>query len=99
MPCSSDWDASRRITRDEVYQQLSINRKKSMFTRIAWGTFTENMYFVPERILTKQIEKYIEHLPGFKPEELDVDTSSVEIHRSPARHFCRKSKEGTPSRT
>lgn len=23
-----DWDASRRITRDEVYQQLSINRKK-----------------------------------------------------------------------
>jgi len=72
-----DWDASRRITRDEVYRQLSINRKKSMFARIAWGTFTENMYFVPERILTKQIEKFIEHLPGFKPEELDVDSHAV----------------------
>ncbi|MBX2891423.1 MAG: NACHT domain-containing protein [Saprospiraceae bacterium] len=72
-----DWDASRRITRDEVYRQLSITRKKSMFARIAWGTFTENMYFVPERILTKQIEKYIEHLPGFKPEELDVDSHAV----------------------
>jgi hypothetical protein len=72
-----DWDASRRITRDEVYQQLSITRKKSMFARIAWGTFTENMYFIPERILTKQIEQYIEHLPGFKPEELDVDSHAV----------------------
>lgn len=72
-----DWDAERRITRDEVYRQLSINRKKSMFARIAWGTFTENMYFVPERILTKQIEQYIEHLPGFKPEELDVDSHAV----------------------
>lgn len=72
-----DWDASRRITRDETYLQLSITRKKSMFARIAWGTFTENMYFVPERILTKQIEKYIEHLPGFKPEELDVDSHAV----------------------
>lgn len=72
-----DWDATRRISRDDVYKQLSITRKKSMFARIAWGTFTENMYFVPERILTKQIEKYIEHLPGFKPEELDVDSQAV----------------------
>ena len=72
-----DWDATRRITRDEMYRQLSITRKKSMFARIAWGTFTENMYFVPERILTKQIEKYIENLPGFKPEELDVDSQAV----------------------
>lgn len=72
-----DWDATRRISRDDVYKQLSITRKKSMFARIAWGTFTENMYFVPERILSKQIEKYIEHLPGFKPEELDVDSQAV----------------------
>lgn len=35
------------------------------------------MYFIPERILTKQIEQYIEHLPGFKPEELDVDSHAV----------------------
>ena len=72
-----DWDASRRITRDEIYRQLSITRKKSRFARIAWWTSTKHMYFVPERILTKQIEQYIEHLPGFKPEELDVDSQAV----------------------
>jgi len=72
-----DWDASRRITRDVVYQQLSMSRKKSMFSRIAWGTFTESIYFIPERTLCKQIEKFIEHLPGFKPEEIDVDSHAI----------------------
>jgi predicted NACHT family NTPase len=72
-----DWDATRDIRRDAVYKQLSMKYKKSMFARIAWGTFKENMYFIPERILTKQIERYIQNLPGFKPEELEPDSHAV----------------------
>lgn len=89
-----DWDASRRITRDEVYKQLGITRKKSMFARIASGTFMENMYFIPESILTKQIERYIEHLPGFKPEELDVE-SEVVLKSIEAQHgiFVERAKK------
>ncbi len=72
-----DWDATREITRDEVYKHLTQKYKKSMFARIAWGTFSENMYFIPERILTKQIEQYIKNLPGFKPEALEPDSYAV----------------------
>ncbi len=72
-----DWDSEHDIRRDEVYKHLSIKYKKSMFTRIAWGTFTENMYFIPERTLTKLIEEYIKNLPGFKPEELEPDSHAV----------------------
>ncbi len=35
------------------------------------------MYFIPERILTKQIEQYIKNLPGFKPEALEPDSYAV----------------------
>ncbi|MBC7777231.1 MAG: NACHT domain-containing protein, partial [Phycisphaerae bacterium] len=72
-----DWDATREITRDEVYKHLTQKYKKSMFAYIAWGTFRENMYFIPERILTKQIEQYIKNLPGFKPEVLEPDSYAV----------------------
>lgn len=72
-----DWDATRDIERDEVYKHLSQKYKKSMFARIAWGTFGENMYFIPERTLTRQIEQYIKNLPGFKPEESEPDSYTV----------------------
>lgn len=71
------WDASRRIRRDEVYKQLSIKRKESMFARIAYGSFSENQYFLRERTLAKMIEQYIENLPGFKPAELEPDSRTV----------------------
>lgn len=71
------WDSSRRIRRQEVYKQLTIKRKESMFARIAFGTFTENEYFIRERTLAKMIEKYIENLPGFNPAELEPDSHAV----------------------
>lgn len=72
-----DWDASREVKRDEIYKYLSLKYKKSMFARIAWGTFRENMYFIPERTLTKQIEQYIKNLPSFKSEELEPESQIV----------------------
>ncbi|MCC6282790.1 MAG: NACHT domain-containing protein [Saprospiraceae bacterium] len=71
------WDSSRRIRRAEVYKQLSLKRKESMFARIAFATFTQNEYFIRERVLAKMIEKYIEHLPGFNPAELEPDSRAV----------------------
>ncbi len=71
------WDGSRRIRRDEVYKQLSIKRKESMFARIAYGSFSENQYFLRERTLAKMIEQYIENLPGFNPTELEPDSRAV----------------------
>ena len=39
------WDASRGIKRDEMYKNLSIRRKESMFSRIAAKSFDENEYY------------------------------------------------------
>jgi hypothetical protein len=72
-----DWDATRDIRRDEVYKHLSMKYKKSMFARIASWNFKEDKYFIPERMLTKQIENYIKNLPGFKPEDLELDSHAV----------------------
>jgi hypothetical protein len=71
------WDSSRRIRRPEVYKKLSIKQKESMFARIAWGTFTENIYLIREMELSKMIEKFIEHLPGFKEEEIEPDSKAI----------------------
>lgn len=72
-----DWDATRRITRDEAYRELSLIRKKSMFARIAAGTFVENQYFIPERLLVKQIQNFIQHLHGFTEENLSFDSTAI----------------------
>lgn len=79
------WDASRRISRSEVYQQLSLMRKRSMFARIAFGTFLNDEYFIKEVRLAKAIEKYIENLPGFNPAELEPDSRAV-LHAIEAQH-------------
>lgn len=71
------WDASRPISRSEVYQQLSLMRKRSMFARIAFGTFLNDEYFIKEVRLAKAIEKYIENLPGFNPADLEPDSRAV----------------------
>ena len=71
------WDSTRRIRRQELYKNLTTKRKEFMLARIAWGTFTENMYFIRETELARMIEKFIEHLPGFKEEELEPDSRAI----------------------
>lgn len=71
------WDSSRRIRRDDPYKQLSLKRKEDMFARIAFGTFTENKYFIRERDLTKMIENFIANMPGFEVKKLEVDSRQV----------------------
>jgi len=71
------WDSSRRIRRDEVYKQLSIMRRESMFARIAFGSFSANEYFLREQTLAKMIETYIGNLPSFDPAELEPDSRAV----------------------
>lgn len=73
------WDSSRRIRRDspDPYNQLTIKQKENMFARIAFGTFSENRYFIREQELTKMIGNFIGNLPAFNAENLEVDSSEV----------------------
>ncbi len=71
------WDSTRRIRRPEIYKKLTTRQKESMFARIAVGTFMENQYFINERKLIQMIERFVEHLPGFKEEELEPDSKNI----------------------
>jgi len=88
------WDSTRRIRRAEVYKQLSLKRKESMFARIAFATFAQNEYFIRERVLAKMIEQYIEHLPGFNAAELEPDSRAV-LQAIAAQHgiFVERAKD------
>lgn len=79
------WDKSRSVHRDEVYKQLTVKRKKEMFARIAFGTFSENEYFIREQMLAIMIEKHIETLPGFNPAEQEPDGHDI-LRAIEARH-------------
>ncbi|MBK7937678.1 MAG: NACHT domain-containing protein [Lewinellaceae bacterium] len=71
------WDSSRRVRRQEVYKNLTTKRKESMFARIAVEAFEKNQYFMQGKELERMIEKFIEHLPGSKEEELEPDSQAI----------------------
>ena len=57
------WDASRIIQRDEFYKNLSIGRKRQMFSRIAVDAFEKGKIFFTSRELSQSIEQYMKNLP------------------------------------
>lgn len=66
------WDASRNIVRDPGYARLTTSRKLDLLGYLAADNFVRNTYFVPERTLVRQIERYLRGLPGL--EEADGRT-------------------------
>lgn len=66
-----EWDASRNIKRDQVYQNLSPSHKQMMLTQLAAETFAANEYFVVEEKLRGLIEKFLGGVPGLKEEKPD----------------------------
>jgi hypothetical protein len=57
------WDASRRIERDEIYRKLDLVHKENMLARIAAETFEKNEYFIPQEELERLIIDYVENIP------------------------------------
>lgn len=65
------WDKRRNIERDVIYKGLSHNKKKSLFTTIAYKTFIKNEYLIEEKALIKYLDDVLERLPN--PDEQDFD--------------------------
>lgn len=66
------WDNSRQIDRDtlhpdeQIYRELSTQRKKELFARIANRTFQKGEYFFRRRDLEEWITEYLATLPNIK---------------------------------
>ncbi len=71
-----EWDVSRKITRDEIYQNLSHGRKLNMLARIAAVNFEKGEYLIDQNKLQKQIIDYLRTLPQAEAPE-DIDGEAV----------------------
>lgn len=70
------WDKSRHIERDKTYHNLSLGRKKQMFSQIAYETFEKSEYVFPQQQLEKWTINYLIKLTPDKEAE-DIDGKEV----------------------
>ncbi len=75
----SRWDKTRNIERDQVYKNLSLQRKKDLLSQIALTTFERGDYLFKQKQLEQYISDYIRNLPDAHnpPEVLQLDSGAV----------------------
>ncbi|CAD5931000.1 NACHT domain family [Planktothrix tepida] len=73
------WDETRNIERDQVYKNLSLQRKKDLLSQIALTTFERGDYFFKQKELEQYISDYIRNLPDAQndPEALQLDSEAI----------------------
>lgn len=84
----SKWDAKRGIQREQVYQQLSLQRKKDLLSYIAFKTFKEKEFFFSQKEAKSYIKEYIQNLRSNvdrDKEALQLDSEAV-LHAIEAQH-------------
>jgi len=73
------WDAKRGIQRDQVYHQLSHQRKADLLSYIALITFKQKDYFMKQGMVEHYIADYIRHFSKTHPsaDELHLDSEAI----------------------
>jgi predicted NACHT family NTPase len=73
------WDAKRQIERDQMYRQLTPDRKEDLLSQLAYQTFEQGQYIFGEEVAKQHIGQYIANLPGAgtNASQLDIDSEAV----------------------
>jgi predicted NACHT family NTPase len=73
------WDVNRNIERNQVYKNLSLQRKKDLLSYIALTTFEQNHYFFKQKTVQGYITDFISDLQEACTEtkELQLDSEAV----------------------
>ncbi|MFN6537061.1 MAG: NACHT C-terminal helical domain 2-containing protein [Nostoc sp. EkiNYC01] len=73
------WDAKRNIERDQVYKNLSLQRKEDLLSQIALTTFQQKDYFFKQKMAEAYIADFIGNLRDANPdpEVLKLDSEAV----------------------
>ncbi len=82
------WDAKRGIQREQVYQELSLQRKKDLLSYIAFKTFKEKEFFFSKKEAKLYIKEYIQNLSSNadrEPKDLQLDSEAI-LHAIEAQH-------------
>ncbi|MEH1923253.1 NACHT domain-containing protein [Nostoc sp.] len=56
------WDITKRINRDEIYQNLPLKNKIELLTQIAYKTFEERRYFFKKQEICNYIDSYLQKI-------------------------------------
>ncbi|MBD2212042.1 NACHT domain-containing NTPase [Nostoc linckia FACHB-104] len=75
------WDAKRNIKRDQVYQNLSLQRKEDLLSQIALITFEQKNYFFKQKTVELYIANFIQGLDKTS-NELNLEQDSQVILKS-----------------
>ncbi|UBF26758.1 NACHT domain-containing NTPase [Kovacikia minuta CCNUW1] len=73
------WDAKRNIERDQIYKNLSLQRKEDLLSQIALTTFENKDYFFKQKTVEAIIADFIRNLHNQdpNPEVLKLDSEAV----------------------
>jgi predicted NACHT family NTPase len=73
------WDAKRSIERDQLYKNLSVQRKEDLLSQIALITFEQKDYFFKQKTVEAYIADFIRNLRDAdpNPEILRLDSEAV----------------------
>jgi predicted NACHT family NTPase len=73
------WDAKRNIERDQLYKNLSVQRKEDLLSQIALITFEQKDYFFKQKTVEAYIADFIRNLRDAdpNPEILRLDSEAV----------------------
>ncbi len=79
------WDASRQIRRDAIYKDLTVGRKRQLFSRIAAEAFDAGQHVFRKRELASKIASFLRRLPH-PPEEVDEGVGEDVLRAIVAQH-------------
>ncbi len=73
------WDAKRNIEREQVYKNLSLQRKEDLLSQIGLTTFEQKDYFFKQKTAEAYIADFIRNLRNADtdPEVLKLDSEAV----------------------
>ncbi|MEH2281310.1 MAG: NACHT domain-containing NTPase [Nostoc sp.] len=73
------WDAKRNIEREQVYKNLSLQRKEDLLSQIGLTTFEQKDYFFKQKTAEAYIADFIRNLHNADtdPEVLKLDSEAV----------------------
>ncbi len=56
------WDSTRRISRKQVYKELTYSRKESLISQVAFETFSKGDYFFSLNRMVDVVENFIKNI-------------------------------------
>jgi predicted NACHT family NTPase len=80
------WDVRRNIQREEIYKQLSLQKKEDLLSQIAYKAFEKNDYFFKQEFVEEKIQAYIRNLPSASSETKALQLDSEAVLNSIAAH-------------